>query len=370
MEEYSAVYVGIDLGDRTSRVCVLAEGGEVVEESQVRTTPEGMRRFFGRPETMRVALEVGTHSPWVSGLMEELGHEVWVANPRQLPLISQSTRKNDRADAETLARLLRADPKLLRPIQPRPQETLRELGLVRGRATLVRARTALVNALRGTAKSAGVRLPECSTARFARAAREAVEPLGPGAMAMLTAVGALTEQIGACDREVEGACERYPETAVLRKVPGVGSVTALTYVLTVGDPKRFRSSREVGSYLGMRPKQDQSGKQDRQLRISKEGDGYLRQLLVGSAQYVLGPFGPDSDLKRWGKKLAERGGGNGKKRAVVAVARKLSVLLHALWKTGEVYEPLRQARARGEWVEEEVAVVVEGDPSVVEEGAV
>ena len=146
----------------------------------------------------------------------------------------------------------------------------------------------------------------------------------------------------------------YPETELLRQVEGIGPLTALTFVLTLEDPSRFAKSRSVGAYLGLVPATDQSGDRDPQKRISKEGDEMMRRLLVGSAHYILGPLGSDSDLRRHGEKIASRGGKNSKKRAVVAVARKLSVLLHRLWVTGEVYEPLRNTHRSG-GQEEEVA---------------
>lgn len=127
---------------------------------------------------------------------------------------------------------------------------------------------------------------------------------------------------------------------------GVGPVTALTYVLTIDDPARFRKSRAVGSYLGLACRRSQSGDKDPELRITKAGDPALRFLLVQAAHYILGPFGPDTDLKRWGLALATRGRKNARKRAVVAVARKLGVLLHRLWVTGTVYEPLRNSEPR------------------------
>jgi transposase len=132
----------------------------------------------------------------------------------------------------------------------------------------------------------------------------------------------------------------------LTQVSGVGTLTAMAFVLTIEEPHRFRRSRDVGCYLGLRPKQQDSGERSPQLRITKAGDSYLRKILVSSAHYIIGPFGPDTDLRRWGLKLCERGGKNAKKRAVVAVARKLAVLLHRLWVTGEVYEPLRNAQAK------------------------
>ncbi len=165
--------------------------------------------------------------------------------------------------------------------------------------------------------------------------------LGP----ILETIGSLTERIHDYDRQLETISEEhYPETELLRQVEGVGVLTALTFVLTLEDPYRFAKSRTLGAYLGLVPATDQSGDRDPQKRISKEGDEMLRKLLVGSAHYILGPFGSDSDLRRHGEKIASRGGKNAKKRAVVAVARKLSVLLHSLWISAEVYEPLRNTQ--------------------------
>jgi transposase len=152
----------------------------------------------------------------------------------------------------------------------------------------------------------------------------------------------LTSQIKEYDRQVEGLGKKYRETEQLRQVNGVGAVTSVAYTLIVDNPDRFKRSRDAGPYLGLVPKQSESGEQSPQLRITKTGDRMLRRLLVGSAQYMLGPFGDDSDLRRFGLAMAARGGKNAKRRAVVAVARKLAVLLHRLWVTGEVYEPLRQ----------------------------
>jgi transposase len=156
---------------------------------------------------------------------------------------------------------------------------------------------------------------------------------------MLDQIAMLTEQIQGFDQRIEHMAEsKYPETKVLRGVKGVGALTAMSFV-TVGDAKRFRKSRDVGCYLGLRPRRSQSGERDPQLGITKAGNRPLRATLVQCAQYVLGPFGPDSALRRWGLTLAQRGGKNAKKRASVAVARKLAVLLHRLWVTQKPYEP-------------------------------
>jgi len=170
--------------------------------------------------------------------------------------------------------------------------------------------------------------------------------LGTALKPLVKPIEELTEQIGKLDRELEQiARSQYPETELLKQVSGVGTLIALTFVLTVEDRERFQKSRDVGCYVGLRPRQSESGERQPQLRISKEGDVYLRKLLVQGAHCILGRRGPDTDLKRWGLKLAERGGKNAKKRAVVAVARKLAVLLHRLWVCGEVYEPLRNSEA-------------------------
>ncbi len=344
----AAVTGGLDVSDRYTYVCVLNFSGGVVDEGRVPTTPEALRRRFSGHGPMRLVLETGTHSPWISRLLEACGHEVLVANARQLRLIAQSDSKNDRADAETLARVGRLDPALLKPIRHRGAEAQLDLALIRARDALVQARTQLVNHVRGAVKAVGGRLPACSTTSFPMKVGEAIPAgLRPALGPVLDVIAAVGKELGRYERLVEDlATTRYPETAALRQVPGVGALTALSYVLTLEDPARFPKSRAVGSYLGLRPKQRDSGAGAPQLRITKTGDAYLRRLLVGSAHYVLGPFGPDSDLRRWGSALAARGGKNAKKRAVVAVARKLAVLLHRLWVTGAVYEPLRVAEQR------------------------
>jgi transposase len=341
---------GLDLGDKYSYLCLLDQhSGEVIEEGRLRTTPEALKRRFASERPMRIAIEAGTHSPWVSRLLEECGHEALVANARKLRLIYSNKRKTDEVDAENLARLARVDPKLLYPLKHRGEESQAHMAIVRSREALVSARTQLVNHVRGAVKSFGARLPKCPAVSFHNKAPEHIpEALLPALGPILETIGSLTRRIRQYDRRMEAiAEEHYPETELLRQVEGVGPLTALTFVLTVEDPYRFEKSRSVGAYLGLVPARDQSGDRDPQRRISKEGDEMLRKLLVSGAHYVLGPFGSDSDLRRHGEKIAARGGKNAKKRAVVAVARKLSVLLHSLWISGEVYEPLRNTHRSG-----------------------
>jgi transposase len=350
-KEHPNTTAGLDLGDKYSYLCLIdQESGEVIEEGRLRTTPEALRRRFASEQPMRIAIEAGTHSPWASRILEECGHEVLVANARRLRLIYSNKQKTDEIDAENLARLARLDPKLLYPLKHRGENSQAHMAIIRSRQALVGCRTQLVNHVRGTVKSFGGRLPKCPAASFHKNASEHIpEALRPALSPILETIGSLTQRIREYDRELQTiAKERYSETELLRQVEGVGPLTALTFVLTLEDPYRFEKSRSVGAYLGLVPATAQSGDRDPQKRISKEGDEMLRKLLVSGAHYILGPFGSDSDLRRHGEKIASRGGKNAKKRAAVAVARKLSVLLHRLWVSGEVYEPLHNAHRRQE----------------------
>ena len=338
---------GIDQGDRFSHLCVLGTRGEVVERTRIRTTPAAYRkRFGGRRARGRVVLEVGPHSPWSSRLLESLGHEVIVANARRVKLIAKADRKTDRVDAETLARLGRVDPNLLSPITHGGEAAQRDRALLRVREGLVRCRTRLIQQARSLTKALGERLPPASAEAFPRRVREAgVESLFPGLDELLEMVEVISKRIQKLDCEVERACrERHPVTARLRQVPGVGPITALAYVLKVEDPTRFAKSREVGPFLALVPRERSSGESRPELGIPPRGDAMLRRLLVQASHYILGPFGPDTDLRRFGLALSERGGKRAKKRAVIAVARKLAVLLHRLWVSGETYQPLRTTR--------------------------
>jgi transposase len=337
-----AITVGLDLGDRYSHYCMLDEEGEVVEEGRIQSIESAFRRQFEGEPRQRIALECGTHSPWVSRLLNTLGHQVIVANARKIPAITATQSKNDRNDAELLARFAAHDPKLLSPVQHRSLERQQDLNLIQARSTLVRARTMIVNALRGLVKSDGSRLPACSTESLPTRVRALIPPaLKTVAVPLLHQIDLLNRQIGSLDKQIEKLAVKYPEIAVLRTAPGVGPVVAAAYVLTLNRPDAA-ANRSAGAFLGLRPGQRQSGDSDPQRRISKTGDSYLRSLLVQSAQYILGRFGPDSALRRWGLKLAQSGGKRGKKRAIVAVARKLAVLLHSMWRSGQRFQPFPQ----------------------------
>jgi transposase len=339
-------HIGIDLGDKRSYYCILDKNANVVADGSLATTPIEFEMYFKVIPRSRIALEVGTHSPWISSLLETLGQEVYVANPRKIGGGKKNRRrKNDKLDAESLARQVKADPKLLYPIQHRGAKARHALVSLRARHAAVCARTKLICAVRGLVKSDGKRLPRCSAESFHKVDRTYVpEALRDSLEPLFKQIGSLTDQIKKYDKDVKRMCqEAYPETELLRQVNGVGEIVSLAFMLTIDNPERFAKSRQVGPYLGLVPRQYDSGESRPQMRITKTGDRMMRQLLVQSAQHILGRQGKDSDLRRQGLKIAARGGKNGKKRATVAVARKLAVLLHRLWVTAEVYEPLRNS---------------------------
>jgi transposase len=341
--DYQAV-VGLDVGDRQIHYCVLDLAGGLTAEGAVATREASLRLQFEGKARMRIALEAGAHSPWISRLFVEWGHDVIVANPRNVRMISESNSKNDPADARLLARLAHVGPELLSPVHQRSEKTQLDLALIRARDVAVQSRTKIVNAVRGIVKSTGVRLPKSSTLTFARKAKDACpEALKPALLPLLRVIEELTREIELYEKVVLKKAEtEYPETNAIRTIHGVGPLTALAFVLVLNnDRSRFRRSRDVGCFIGLRPKQRESGQRAPQLGITKAGDPLLRRLATQCAQYVLGPFGKDSALRRWGMSLALRGGKNAKKRAVIAVARKLVILMHRIWITQEIYEPLR-----------------------------
>lgn len=347
MNKYNTV-IGMDLGDKHHYYCALdAASGEVVNEGRVLCTKTALQRLFSSMQPTLVAIETGTHSPWVSRLLTELGHEVLVGNARKLRAIYTDKQKSDQRDAEMLARMARMDPKLLSPIRHRGKQAQADLAVLRSRDTAVSARSKLINHVRGSVKSYGQRLPACSAPYFHKKVADAIpEELRPALAPLLDLLEILTKTIHDYNKAIDRCCQdQYPETELLRSVPGVGPITALCFVLTLEEPHRFKKSRSVPAFFGLTPARSQSGNADPQLRISKQGDATMRRLLVSCAQYILGPFGPDSALRQWGLQLAEGGSSRAKRRAVVAVARKLAVLLHRMWADGTYYEAFPNADA-------------------------
>ena len=335
--------IGLDVGDKWSRYSVLDQkSGQVVESGRVRTTPRGMEQFFSSHPRARVVLEVGTHSRWASHAAQACCQEVLVANPRKLHFIYRNDRKSDEVDAEALARVGRLDPKLLAPIRHRSDGAQRDLALLRARAGLVTARTKLVNTLRGIMKTFGFRLPALATKTIGHKTLDLIpEGLQPQLHPLLLAIEGLSDEIKTYDKLIDNLAEATPQVKRLTQVPGVGNLTALAFILTIEDQARFRRSRTVGAFFGLVPRRDQSGDVEKQLSITKSGDRMVRTLLVQCAHKILARNSIDSDLRRAGDRIASRGGKTAKRRAVIAVARKLAVLLHALWRDGSRYEPLK-----------------------------
>jgi transposase len=348
--------IGLDVGDKNSYFAVIDYVEDFVEEGEVRTTKKGLREVFERFPGARVVLETGTHSAWISELLEDLGHEVIVANARKVVAIYKSRKKTDKVDAKIMARLGRFDVELLWPTRVRGARDRKALTILKARDELVKSRTQQVNHIRSQVKSWGGRITGRTAKTFGKIkAAELPKEVRPALMPLVKMINKATSEICAYDRKIEKLCaDHYPETKQLMQVQGVGPITALAFVLVVGDPRRFKKGRSVGSYVGLVPRQDESGESKPELPITKHGDGFLRRLLVGSSQYILGPYGTPCDLRQFGLDLAARGQKNAKRKAVVAVARKLTVLLHHLWLTGDKYDPWynesrkpRKKRGRG-----------------------
>lgn len=338
-------YCGIDLHQKTTQICRVEESGEVRETASVRTSRACLREYFGSKERMRVVLEAGGSSPWVSRLLEELGHEVIVCSPRRVRLIAESTLKNDEVDAEVLARLVRLDPGFLKPIRHRCEEAQLLRSRLKIRRALVNARTSWINTIRGLLRSFGYRVPGGTAKSFTRRATrlELPEELRVAITPLLVQLDLVSQELARCDKDLAAMAATMPVVRQLREIPGVGVIVALYFVLTVDDSNRFRNSRDLGAYFGLRPQIRASGAVSRYGRITREGDPEMRRLLVQAAQSVFRTKA-DSELKRWAVRLAAR---RGKAKAAVAVARKLAALMHHLWVTGKRFEsfPNRNAEA-------------------------
>ena len=342
-KQYKTI-IGVDLGDRKNHVCVTDKDGNVLSEKTIPNNREQITKLVHEHPGALFAIEVGTHSPWISRLLEASGCSCLVANARKLRAIYQNDRKCDALDARMLAKLARVDPELLSPIQHGTEARQVHRLNITLRDSLVRQRVNIISTIRFSLKSLGVRVSGCSTPYFASRCRE--EFKGTSLLeileAPLDALEGLNSQIKVLDKQIaRTGAEHYPEAKLLEQIGGVGPITSLNFVLVIGDPERFEDPRNVGAYLGLVPRRDQSGQSDKQLPISKAGNRQMRRLLVQCAQYILGRFGPDCDLRSYGLNLAAKGGRSAKRKAVIAVARKLAVLMLILWKTKKPYEPLR-----------------------------
>jgi transposase len=344
------IIIGIDLGDTKHRYHVLDQAGNEVQRGSIPNNGAALSQLARKYPDARVAIEVGTHSPWISRHLTAEGCEVFVANARKLRAIYENERKCDELDAKMLAKIARLDPELLHPVTHISAQAMTDRLALSGREQLVEARKRLIQSVRSLVKSLGHRIESCSSNRFPKAAREALgaeEGVMRAIEPMLTAIESIGASIRQLDEEIDRlGAESYPEARQLQQIVGVGPITALAFVLAVEDPRRLEKTRDIGAYLGIVPRRDQSGATDKSLGITKAGNAYVRRLLVQCAQYILGAHGPDCELRRFGLKLASRGGKAHKKKAMVAVARKLAVLMLSLWKSGEDYRPERDSEGR------------------------
>ena len=349
IEQGMNMVAGLDLGDKYSHVCLIDLDGRIVESKKIRTSAPALEKYFSGWTAMRVVFEAGTHANWIYRLLERLGHEVLMADARRLALITHSLSKDDRSDAERLAQLGLLMPEMLNPVQPCSLEVQHDRAVLKARDTLIATRTKLINSVRGTLKSFGYRLPSCDGSAFTKKAAAHIPAELATLRPLLLVIQHVTDEIHRYDKRIEQLCERYPATRRLRSIRGVGPITALAFVLNLNnDARLLRTSRDAGPRVGLRPKRRESGARAPELSITKSGDRMLRRLLVQCSQYILGRHGEDSALRRWGLRLAERGGKSAKRKAIVAVARKLAVLLHVLWKRDIDFDPfygtdLRQA---------------------------
>lgn len=341
MKKENKKTIGIDLGDKKHHLCILDAHGEILEQRTITNSRSALDKTFKDYRGSLAIMEVGTHSPWISRFLENMGLQVIVANARKLRAIHQNERKSDQADAEMLARLGRADPKLLHPLKHRKEISQQHLLMIKSRDHLVKTRVGLINAIRSSLKSLGYLVTNPSSSTFTRKLRKEVPPEVLLAVEkLMDLIDQINASIKSSEKSIQALIdEHYPEASHLQQIPGVGPITALSFVLKIECTNKFKRIRDIGPYLGLTPRRDQSGSRDKPLPITKCGDKSLRTLLVKCSQYILGHFGPPSQLRDFGLRLAQKGAAVAKKKAVIAVARKLSMLMLSLWKNNATYQP-------------------------------
>ncbi len=333
--------IGMDVSEKSIEFFFLRPDGEGGLSKKEPNSPDTLAKLCSEMpdrQGFMVVMENGTHSPWMSEYFQCHGVECYVGNARKLAAIWTSVQKSDRNDAEMLARLARADLKLFSPIRHAGRDQRAEFAVLKSRDRLVKCRTALINCVRGTLRSFGVDTSELTVEKFtSKAVGVMPKDLHPALDGMLVQIRMLETQIKDYDRKIERIGKRHEPVQRLRQISGVGPVIALAYVLFVGDPQNYSSAGRVGAHLGIVPKRDQSGDVDKQLGITKAGNQMLRYLLAQGANYILSR-GPDCDLRRFGERICARGGKIARRKAKIAVARKLSKIMYVLWRNGADYE--------------------------------
>ena len=341
-QKQEKIYFGLDISQKNIEIFAL-KGEKGVPFGKILNNQKSLNDFFDKvpfpSKTITVALETGTHSAWISHCLEQRGYEVIVAHARDLAFIYKGDKKSDRIDAEKLARVARADKKLLHPVRLMSKTRQEALLAIKARDLLMKERTCIVNAIRGFVRSLGIDDAEYSIEIISKMYSALPKEIRQNLRGLFSVLTAINNNISSYDKRLKKIAEEYPETKILQQVKGVGPIIALSFALIISDPNRF-SSKECASYLGLVPKRDQSGETDKQLGITKSGNKLLRRLLVQGAQYIMGPFGEDCDLRDFGNRIAQRGGRIAKKKATIAVARKLAITMLALWRNPDVkYDP-------------------------------
>lgn len=344
--------IGIDVSDRKSCVCVMTKkngGTKILRELTIPTTREGLASFLAtQDKASTVTFETGTHCRWMHAVCVGAGFKTYVANATRLKLVTQSVTKNDTNDARMLAQMTLADVTLLRPVKLRNDEYQKMLHLHKLRNQLINSRTRWINELRCMAKTMGYRLPECSTCYFHRQEtaswpQELLENTWP----LLKALEQINITIKTYEKKIRELAETpafKPHVDRLREINYVGLFVATGFVATIGgDVDKFNKPRDVGPWLGLTPRQHQSGEVDRQCHMTKAGSPFMRRLLVESAQMILRERSVDTDLKLKGIRISLRGGKIAKRKAVTAIARSLATTMVALLKKPDVpYVPLSE----------------------------
>ena len=331
-------YCGIDLSNESTSICVIDEDGALVSETEIPTEEEAVRRFFGKFKELRCVVEATALAEWMCGIVEESGHGINIIDPRQAKAVTHTKKKTDRIDARKLAQLARVG---WYTVVHRKSGKARGLrSFMTARSQLVKTQVALKSAIQGLFRAHGTKLPSGSGEVFehnVRVALKQAEPMLKRAIAPLLKTWVEVSQRAAAMYVVLGKqiAKKDPECKLLMSVPSIGPATAATFVATVDDPKRFATGEQVSSYLGLVPSIYQSGGTEIRGRITKQGDVLLRWLLVEAASNLLCHSRSTCALRQWGLRIQkEKGFG----KARVAVARKLAVIMHRIWLTGEEFD--------------------------------
>jgi len=337
-------HIGIDLGKRESQIAIITEDGELIDR-RIRTERHRLTEIFGHLPKAKVLVEASTESEWVARCLEELGHEVIVADPNYAPMYSQRTRrvKTDRRDARALAHACKLG--AYRSAH-RTSDGRRELRTILAmREALVRTRTAWISRIQPVLRREGYRIRSGNAETFVTRVEELAVfgSLRAAIAPLLQLLKPLTEQIALLDERLAAIAEADSLTGRLTTVPGVGPVTAVAFVVTVDDVTRFRDAHQVESYVGLVPSEWSSSETQRRGQITKAGNSRMRWLLVQAAWCVLRrrKKAETAALRDWADRIAQR---RGRRIAAVALARRLAGILYALWRDATVYSP---AKLRG-----------------------